>query len=278
MPSALNAARPSLVGRRVEQDLRIRRAPRTSRAASFPRRAGLRPSRHSRARRSIARARGPPRWPKHVDRARSSRTSRRCRHSPEACPARPSRSNEARSPAPARPARHGARRNRAPRPDRSRAGVAGRGSVMPARLWPMPTPIAPFSSWTHSAMTARSKRGSAIPGIASSSLPDRKARLIDHRYDNEPLRRGGQGLRPPYAEPICRFIRYAKETIHDHPSGRSPARRASRPSPRADGPQADHQRRIFRAASASRCSRCPAPSRRPARRGTCPPMSRRRRS
>ena len=45
---------------------------------------------------------------------------------------------------------------------------------MPARLWPMPIPIAPFSSWTHIAITARSKRGSAMPGIASSSLPERK--------------------------------------------------------------------------------------------------------
>src|SRR5438105_1729491 len=46
--------------------------------------------------------------------------------------------------------------------------------LIPARLCPMPIPIAPFSSWTHIAITARSKRGSAIPGIASKSLPDRK--------------------------------------------------------------------------------------------------------
>src|SRR5689334_17490670 len=45
---------------------------------------------------------------------------------------------------------------------------------MPARLCPTPTPIAPFSSCTHKAITARSKRGSAIPGIARSNLPDRK--------------------------------------------------------------------------------------------------------
>jgi hypothetical protein len=44
----------------------------------------------------------------------------------------------------------------------------------PARLWPIPIPTAPFSSWTHIAITARSNRGSDIPGIARSSLPERK--------------------------------------------------------------------------------------------------------
>jgi hypothetical protein len=37
-----------------------------------------------------------------------------------------------------------------------------------------PIPIAPFSSWTHMAITARSNLGSAIPGMARSSLPDKK--------------------------------------------------------------------------------------------------------
>ena len=53
---------------------------------------------------------------------------------------------------------------------------------IPARLWPMPMPTAPFSSWTHKAITARSKRGSAIPGMASSSLPERKRRIV-HRLE-----------------------------------------------------------------------------------------------
>src|SRR4051794_978900 len=47
--------------------------------------------------------------------------------------------------------------------------------VIPARLWPTPMPIAPFSSCTHIAITARSKRGSAMPGIASNSLLERNA-------------------------------------------------------------------------------------------------------
>ena len=50
----LERRRPALVGRRIEQDLRTAARRRTSRGGSSPRRAGPRPSRHSRARRSIA--------------------------------------------------------------------------------------------------------------------------------------------------------------------------------------------------------------------------------
>ena len=46
-------------------------------------------------------------------------------------------------------------------------------SRIPARLWLMPMPTAPFSSWTQSAETLRSNLGSAMPGMASSSFPAR---------------------------------------------------------------------------------------------------------
>ena len=73
------------------------------------------------------------------------------------------------------------------------------------------------------------------------------------------------------------FNPHREENIHDHPSRRPPARRAADHRHRRR-PAADHQRRIFRAASGWRCLRCPARSRRPARPATCRPMSRRRRS
>jgi hypothetical protein len=47
----------------------------------------------------------------------------------------------------------------------------------------------------HIAITARSNRGSAMPGIASNSLPDRKVGWSTIVSDHEPLLRGEQYLR-----------------------------------------------------------------------------------
>jgi hypothetical protein len=49
--------------------------------------------------------------------------------------------------------------------------------AQPVDVAPSPMPIAPFSSWLHIAITARAKRGSLIPGIASRNCPERKAVL-----------------------------------------------------------------------------------------------------
>ena len=84
---------------------------------------------------------------------------------------------------------------------------------MPARLWPTPMPIAPFSSWTHIAITARSKRGSAIPGIASSSLPDRKVGARPSRATMGRRARDGQDLRRAVRRAYLAASTDAKETM-----------------------------------------------------------------
>jgi len=43
--------------------------------------------------------------------------------------------------------------------------------LTPEWIAPMPMPSAPLASWTHIAITAWSKRGSPIPGMASRMLP-----------------------------------------------------------------------------------------------------------
>src|SRR3954451_777990 len=44
---------------------------------------------------------------------------------------------------------------------------------MRGTIRPRPMPSAPFSSWTHIAITAFSKRGSPMPGMARSNWPER---------------------------------------------------------------------------------------------------------
>ena len=74
--------------------------------------------------------------------------------------------------------------------DRRRSGATpGSMSSCSSRSWkpsrgmirPRPMPSAPSSSWTHIAITAFSKRGSPMPGMASRNWPLRKRRLYPCR-------------------------------------------------------------------------------------------------
>ena len=176
---------------------------RTSRAGSFPLRAGPRPSRHSRARRSSAPVLALRRWPAAYRWCRSSRKVAAIAVDLNAVLPAPVGRMEHETRAPARPARHDAPAQSGASPGSMSSCRSSARKVIPARLWPMPMPIAPFSSWMHIAMTARSKRGSPIPGIARSSLPERKSAARPSTNDN--------GTRPRRASlehcggPICRF-------------------------------------------------------------------------
>ena len=148
---------------------------------------------------------------------------------------------------------------------------------MPARLWPMP--IADRAIFVvnahrdHRALEARVGHSRH----RQQQLAGQEGRLFRHMRDNEPRQRGGQALRRRPGRSYLAVSTDAKETIHDHPEGRPPARRSADNRDRRRA-EADDQRRVSSRASASLCSRCPARSRRPARRGTCPPTSRRRAS
>src|SRR5690349_10888890 len=100
--------------------------------------------------------------------------------------------------------------------------------------------MAPFSSCTHIAMTARSNLGSAIPGIARSNLPDRKlgcSTTLQPWAGGTPRARLEAAIRRAYLP----LHPHATETFHDDPSWRPPARRATRHW-HIRGSEADHQR------------------------------------
>ena len=198
---------------------------------------------------------------------RSSRHSagRRC----DACPARPNRRCGGRSPGPARPARRDAPAQSGASPG-SMSELLEQAAEARCRRACGRCRCRPRHSrrGRTCAITARSKRGSAMPGMASSSLPDRKRGVV-HGFKNEPRRRGGASLEDGHvAAPISRphhptgdypMTIQVGDRIPDVPLDPRHARR----------PAAGQAAAIISPASASRCSRCPAPSRRPARPGTC---------
>src|SRR6476469_8407568 len=63
------------------------------------------------------------------------------------------------------------------------------------------------------AITARSKRGSAMPGIASSSLPERKVGCSTIGRDHATEASGEQYLRPSYGGPKARLIRSKRRSL-----------------------------------------------------------------
>ena len=192
MPSRLERRRPALVGRRVEQDRRLPVGREPAVAGHFLVELALAPA-------GIAERDDPARRPAafgdRLQARRSSRSSRTARRSADDLErVLPAPVVEWRTKPAARLDRPAVvdRRSRAPRRDRCRAASSRPRKLMPARLWPMPMPTAPFSSWTHIAITARSKRGSAMPGIASSSLPDRKRGVVHRRRQCASARSAGK--------------------------------------------------------------------------------------